>query len=100
MTPSTMPILSLHLERMQVEIKTMLANHNQEISKYIEQTLLETLNEDWVKAEIKTAVKLVIQQSIAALVTDYRIKHAVETAITDSLVDVIAGANKNEPTRS
>lgn len=83
------PYFRIELEGFKANVMHALARHNEDLAKLIQQRLDESMSQEWVLAEIDTAVTKAIRNAIENMCNNRDVARALEDIMAKTVVEAI-----------
>ena len=83
------PIIRFEMESLRLGVMHAFNDHNNELSRMVEDTVNSTLTADWVQAQVNDEVRKCITAAIANLSNNYKLQRTLEDLISKSLIEII-----------
>jgi 5-bromo-4-chloroindolyl phosphate hydrolysis protein len=81
--------LKVEMEGIRYTVMSHMSSHHEEINQMVQDTLAQTLTEDWVKASIQENVDKCLQNAINSLGDNWQLRNAVSNVLSTSLSTMI-----------
>ncbi len=95
----SMPIIRLELENVKHGVMHHMQSYNDDFNVMVQETLEQTLTEDWVKQSIQEAVNNTVQAAVNNLGDNWTLRSAVSDALAVSLAQMVHNNISTEQTK-
>lgn len=79
------PVIRFDIEGIKSSVMHVFGVHNNEFSQLIQDTIEKTITMEWVEKSVQTAVDDCIKESINQITSNYELKRAITSVITDTI---------------
>jgi uncharacterized protein YqeY len=83
------PIIKIEMQQVRESVMHYMQQRNEELNAMVQETLEQTLTEEWVKVSIQDSVNSVVQKAIDNVGENFQFRCAVEKAIGDALAKMV-----------
>ena len=91
MSMNTTPVIRIEMEGIRAGVMHHMRQHNEEFNSLVQETLANTLTEEWGKHSIQEAVNNVVRTAISNLGDNWNLQNAINKVLADALVRMVEG---------
>jgi hypothetical protein len=85
------PRIHIELEGTRRTIQAAFLDHDNDMSKMVQDSIEKTLTKGWVESEIQDQVNKMIRSAIEDITNNYELKRAISDLVANRITEVING---------